>query len=139
MHILGLNFRARSFTLLLPLYVFAPEISLYVLHLYRKIRVQSVQLLWPRRKPQYTIYQTPEAEQKYWDTAEKYRKRLDISDERRCKQNPPFLLRYYTPALLPAYRDRKKTDFDSLAYTIPAKTFCKWHRMVFRGPVRLFA
>ncbi|KAG1731979.1 uncharacterized protein EDB91DRAFT_702185 [Suillus paluster] len=95
-----------------------------------------VRLLFPLPvRSRYESFPTLEAETKYWCIAARYRRHLAQSNARR----PPHetseipLVSYYTPRLLPQYRDVRYSDEESGAYSISAKTFCKWHRMVFRG------
>ncbi|KAG2096034.1 hypothetical protein BD769DRAFT_1300813, partial [Suillus cothurnatus] len=81
-------------------------------------------------------FPTLEAEANYWCIAARYRRHLAQSSARR----PPHetseipLVTYYTPRLLPQYRDVRHPDEGSSEFSISTKTFCKWHRMVFRGP-----
>lgn len=65
------------------------------------------------RKP-YDTYSNPNAEQQYWDSAERGLRQLRLSDARfvgsdrpknvRVPEMPPLVM-YYVPALLPRYRD----------------------------------
>ena len=67
------------------------------------------------QKP-YDVYPNPNAEQQYWDRAERGLRQLRQSDARfvgserpknvRVPEIPPLVL-YYVPALLPQYRDDK--------------------------------
>lgn len=99
-------------------------------------------------------YTTPRAEAKYWRVAGRYRLRLyggnnptsapsKIHTASRNATAIP-LVTYYTPRLLPLYRDRsgrkrasKETDTDAQEGRISPRTFCKWHRMVFQDSVSL--
>ncbi|KAI0717545.1 hypothetical protein C8T65DRAFT_640920 [Cerioporus squamosus] len=45
------------------------------------------------------------------------------------------LVRYYTPRLLPAYRDEVEEDPEAREFCLTLRAFCKWHRMVFPGPM----
>ncbi|KAG2035316.1 hypothetical protein BDR03DRAFT_531281 [Suillus americanus] len=96
-----------------------------------------VRLLFPfPTRSRCGTFPTLEAEAKYWYIAARYRRHLAQSSARR----PPHetseipLVTYYTPRLLPQYRDVRHSDDGSGEFCISAKTFCKWHRMVFRGP-----
>lgn len=95
-----------------------------------------VRLLFPfPTRPRCGTFPTLEAEAKYWRIAARYRRHLAQSSARR----PPHeaseipLVTYYTPCLLPQYRDVRHPNEGSGEFSISAKTFCKWHRMVFRG------
>lgn len=87
--------------------------------------------------PRYETFTSPEAEAKYWCISARYRRHLAHSSARR----PPHetseipLVTYYTPRLLPQYREVRCSDHKSIEYSISARTFCKWHRMVFQGSV----
>lgn len=94
-----------------------------------------VRLLFPCPvRSRYETFPTLEAEAKYWCIAARYQRHLAQSSARR----PPHetseipLVTYYTPRLLPQYRDVQHSDEGSVEFSISAKTFCKWHRMVFR-------
>ncbi|KAG2363715.1 hypothetical protein BDR07DRAFT_1215258, partial [Suillus spraguei] len=86
-------------------------------------------------RPRCRTFPTLEAEAKYWSIAARYRRHLAQSSARQ----PPHetseipLVTYYTPRLLPQYRDARHPDDGSGEFSISPKTFCKWHRMVFRG------
>ena len=43
----------------------------------------------------------------------------------------------YTPKLLPTYREEMGEDPEAKEVYVHPKAYCKWHRMVFRGPVSL--
>ncbi|KAI0759731.1 hypothetical protein BD413DRAFT_650737 [Trametes elegans] len=45
------------------------------------------------------------------------------------------LVRYYAPRLLPVYRERAEADPEGTEYALAPRAYCKWHRMVFRGPM----
>jgi hypothetical protein len=97
-----------------------------------------VRLLFPfPARSRCGTFPTLEAEANYWCIAARYRRHLAQSSARR----PPHetseipLVTYYTPRLLPQYRDVRHPDEGSSEFSISTKTFCKWHRMVFRGPV----
>ncbi|KAG2153740.1 uncharacterized protein EDB93DRAFT_212525 [Suillus bovinus] len=94
-----------------------------------------VRLLFPfLARSRCGTFPTPEAEAKYWCIAARYRRHLAQSNARRPPQETSEipLVTYYTPRLLPPYRDIQHSDEGSSEFSIPAKTFCKWHRMVFR-------
>ncbi|OAX41103.1 hypothetical protein K503DRAFT_686129, partial [Rhizopogon vinicolor AM-OR11-026] len=86
-------------------------------------------------RSRYETFPSPEEEAKYWCISARYRRHLAHSSARR----PPHetseipLVTYYTPRLLPQYRDVRYCDQESGEFIISARTFCKWHRMVFRG------
>ncbi|KAG1740335.1 hypothetical protein EDB19DRAFT_781160 [Suillus lakei] len=86
-------------------------------------------------RSRYATFPTLEAEAQYWCIAARYRRHLAQSSARQ----PPHetseipLVTYYTPRLLPQYRDVRRSEGGSGEFSISAKTFCKWHRMVFRG------
>ncbi|KAJ6615466.1 hypothetical protein B0H10DRAFT_2040593 [Mycena sp. CBHHK59/15] len=89
--------------------------------------------VWRGRK--HDIYQDALEEARYWAAAERYGRRLRTSDARfagrRIEQPKIPAVTYYTPALLPWYRQRKPR---SPEYFLSTRAFCKWHRMVFPGP-----
>ncbi|KAF9224523.1 hypothetical protein BS17DRAFT_703158, partial [Gyrodon lividus] len=103
------------------------------------------------RPRDYNTYPTPRAEAKYWRVAGRYRRRLYSGDSTTSTVAPSSsrtswsdeivsVVTYYTPRLLPLYRDhhggkRRSGDADADAQEcwISPKTFCKWHRMVFEG------
>ena len=96
--------------------------------------------LWQPRVPSRLIHLSREEEERYWLESDLYSRRLRSSDARydgwKIQDTPPSsLITYYVPRLLPAYRSPKTTDVDSVPYRLSAKIFCKWHHMVFRGPV----
>ncbi|KDR71071.1 hypothetical protein GALMADRAFT_803744 [Galerina marginata CBS 339.88] len=83
---------------------------------------------------------TPEMEEKYWKRAERGQRELERSDARyidssgipvldRTPQLPPLVM-YYTPALPPTKQERLKKQ---KPYYLSARSYCKWHRMVFPG------
>ncbi|KIJ59429.1 hypothetical protein HYDPIDRAFT_100710 [Hydnomerulius pinastri MD-312] len=97
-------------------------------------------------------YPTPRAEARYWRVAGRYRRRLYSGDTITAVANSSSsraagshgdsipLVTYYTPRLLPLYREhqngkRRSTELEADAGEcwITPKTFCKWHRMVFQG------
>lgn len=92
--------------------------------------------LWRPRCPLFSPYATPEEEARYWRTSGEAQRSLDASDANSTSPDVP-LVRYYVPKLLPPYRDKRDSSSleDADEYRISAKTFCKWHRMVFRGPL----
>ncbi|KAG1786329.1 uncharacterized protein HD556DRAFT_640436 [Suillus plorans] len=98
------------------------------------LRVRLLLFPFPARSRCGT-FPTLEAEAKYWCIAARYRRHLAQSSARRPPQETSEipLVTYYTPRLLPQYRDVQHPDEGSSGFSIPAKTFCKWHRMVFRG------
>lgn len=81
-------------------------------------------------------YATPEDEAQYWKASAEAQKRLNASNANITPADVP-LVRYYVPKPLPRYRDRVEwtQGQDLNDYRISPKVFCKWHRMVFRGPV----
>ncbi|EGO04217.1 hypothetical protein SERLA73DRAFT_67928 [Serpula lacrymans var. lacrymans S7.3] len=106
-----------------------------------------------KNKSQYDTYATREDEDRYWRSAARSRRRLAASDAHLGGNTPTVkrgeggndastltstpvpLVAYYTPRLLPSYRDTEgETDLEAEPFHIPARTFCKWHRMVFPGP-----
>ncbi|KAI0915456.1 hypothetical protein AcV5_003670 [Taiwanofungus camphoratus] len=79
-------------------------------------------------------YATAEEETDYWRSSERYRLDLGPSDANSTPPTVP-LVKYYVPRLLPEYRTRIERDAEATEYQLPARVFCKWHRMVFRGPL----
>jgi len=95
----------------------------------------------------YDTYRTQEAEDTYWKEAARGARELHQSDARfvgitrprhvRAPELPP-LVKYYTPAVLPKYRDEhtKMQRKEERCRNRPSvKEYCKWHRMVFPGTV----
>ncbi|KAI6033803.1 hypothetical protein BKA83DRAFT_4181258 [Pisolithus microcarpus] len=90
-------------------------------------------------------YRTPHEEARYWRLAERYRRRLYSGGTQvQAKLELGFrntrsyvsaqLVEYYTPRLLPVYREMGRSGNSQeadAAFTISPKTYCKWHRMVF--------
>ncbi|ESK83245.1 hypothetical protein Moror_15089 [Moniliophthora roreri MCA 2997] len=112
-----------------------------------------------RRVVGYEMYRNEVVEQRYWDSVEGYRRRLESSDasrEREGKEKAQRrsstparwptveengssipVIRYYQPALPPirsSKKSAKRADSridESNEYHLPSKAFCKWHRMVY--------
>jgi len=95
--------------------------------LYSKIR-------WPLQPPPAFRKCTPELEARYWKASERYSKVFRSSDANTTPSSVP-LIKYYVPKLLPTYRSTHQADIEATEYHLPARAFCKWHRMVFRGPL----
>jgi hypothetical protein len=122
---------------ILPLFLMTSDAFL---QRFKALFVHSMGWLWCRTQPPFATYASEEEEQKYWKDAERYRKCLDTSDarvlqRRRTGEREIPLVPYYTPALLPVYRDRRRPRKRN-DYFLSAKDFRKWHRMVFRHSVR---
>ncbi|KAH7888208.1 hypothetical protein F5I97DRAFT_1792568, partial [Phlebopus sp. FC_14] len=79
-------------------------------------------------------YPTPRAEAKYWRIASRYRRRLYSAESGKSslESSDIPLVTYYTPRLLPLYRESEKRHANAEERRISPRTFCKWHRMVFR-------
>ncbi|KAL1938652.1 hypothetical protein VTO73DRAFT_11467 [Trametes versicolor] len=103
-------------------------------HLVARIRVWFSSLAGKRERPRYTTYSTPEQEDAYWRSAERTRRVFGASDANATPLGVP-LVRYYVPRLPPAYRETKVLDAEATEYQLSPRAFCKWHRMVFRGPM----
>lgn len=90
--------------------------------------------IWKR--PPFTRYASPEEEALYWKASTEAQNRLSVSNANTIPADVP-LVRYYVPKLLPRYRDtlERSQEEDGEDYRISTKVVCKWHRMVFRGPV----
>ncbi|KAI0643585.1 hypothetical protein C8Q79DRAFT_143059 [Trametes meyenii] len=82
----------------------------------------------------YARYRSVEEEQEYWRSAERCRKAYQASNATATPEEVP-LVKYYTPKLPPLYRERVERDPEEAEYPLSPKAFCKWHRMVFRGPL----
>ncbi|KAG6328940.1 hypothetical protein ID866_10149 [Astraeus odoratus] len=113
---------------------------------YLRVRItMRLPTLWrtcDAKHPSYDTYRTPGMELLYWRIAERYRRRLysggsqvPVQTQVRCGEMHDLqLVEYYTPRLLPLYREKgvnggyQGTNAD---FTISAKTYCKWHRMVY--------
>ncbi|KAH7903244.1 hypothetical protein BJ138DRAFT_1168400 [Hygrophoropsis aurantiaca] len=88
----------------------------------------------------YATYTTTRDEARYWRTSARHRRLIDASDARTATNSSSTLtsiplVTYYTPRLLPSYRDCTASVSDTFEFRISARIFCKWHRMVFRGPL----
>jgi hypothetical protein len=103
------------------------------------------QILRPRKPPlddcygTYLTVLTPQQESDYWESALSSQKHLAFSHAHRASMGSLPVIMSYKPALLPRYRT-KRSDVDRIdmspEYYLSARTFCKWHRMIFPGPVR---
>ncbi|KAI8984900.1 hypothetical protein BD414DRAFT_418021 [Trametes punicea] len=97
-----------------------------------------VQLLCTRVReglqPRYRRYRSAEEEEDYWKSSEKTRLYYQVSDANSTPANVP-LVRYYTPKLLPRYREPAGADPEGTECALSPRAFCKWHMMVFRGPL----
>jgi len=85
-------------------------------------------------RPSYLRYRDPEAEAQYWKRCARDEEALQASNASTIPQNVP-LVRYYVPKLLPIYRSPIVEDPEAEEYRLSARAYCKWHRMVFPGPV----
>ncbi|CDO70309.1 hypothetical protein BN946_scf184370.g10 [Trametes cinnabarina] len=86
-------------------------------------------------KPRCVKYRSAEDEEEYWRSAERTRRAYEASNANVIPAEVP-LVRYYTPKLLPLYRERAPKEPETREYSLSPRAYCKWHRMVFRGPVR---
>ncbi|KAA1479066.1 hypothetical protein DENSPDRAFT_886400 [Dentipellis sp. KUC8613] len=93
--------------------------------------------LW--RRPLQSHYETPEDEQRYWDTAARWSRCLAPSDARLGGRAPPAgrylsnipLVTAYVPRLLPLYREPVHIDEEAMEYDLPPDVYRKWHKMVY--------
>lgn len=109
----------------------------------RFFRLPSWSGLLSSNHPPYQKYKSEAEEEKYWKEAESGQRVLRQSDARyagvkvrRPDNTGPYvppLVMYYTPALLPEYRDAPRRKRQIKQYHISAKNYCKWHWMVFPG------
>ncbi|KAJ7213255.1 hypothetical protein C8J57DRAFT_1397744 [Mycena rebaudengoi] len=86
----------------------------------------------------YDTYRDLEQEARYWAAAEAHGKRLRPSDakfagSRGIRQPETPLVTYYTPAILPYYREGRRKFTPE--YHLSLRAIFRWHRMVFRGPL----
>lgn len=91
--------------------------------------------LFSKSPPVYSTYPDPISEEAYWKTALLGQRELASSNATiRSGNATPGLIVYYTPALLPVYRDRDKKGTKGVeegrVYISP-RTFLEWHRLVF--------
>lgn len=101
---------------------------------------------WATRSTPYHRYPTPRAEQKYWDSALRWRKTLYASDARMhhspsrssVSESTIPLPGYFVPGLLPPYRESREVDPESREYELRVKDFMKWRGMVYPEKVRIF-
>ncbi|KAI0637596.1 hypothetical protein C8Q77DRAFT_1086790 [Trametes polyzona] len=84
--------------------------------------------------PRYLPYSNPAQEDAYWRSAERARNALRASDANVMPPEVP-LVRYYMPRLPPLYREKVEVDPEAGEYRLSPRAYCKWHRMVFRGPM----
>lgn len=95
--------------------------------------------IWPltllRQPVLYRRYGNKDEAERYWREAEQCRRRLQASNANNLPDRLG-LLSYYTPALLPVYREIRHVEPEAREEYITPKTFCKWHRMVFPEWVR---
>ena len=90
--------------------------------------------IWYTVSRRYLHYPSVLEEDRYWRSAHRSKRILDQSNGHHIPENVP-IVRYYTPGLLPAYRLPMQRDMEAIEFRLSARTFCKWHRMVFPGPV----
>ncbi|RPD52857.1 hypothetical protein L227DRAFT_427762 [Lentinus tigrinus ALCF2SS1-6] len=84
----------------------------------------------------YRHYRSAEEEDEYWRSSAKLQKALRASDANAGRDDDDVpLVRYYTPKLLPTYREEVEDDPEAREVYLAPKAFCKWHRMVFPGPM----
>ncbi|KAI0687293.1 hypothetical protein C8Q76DRAFT_300820 [Earliella scabrosa] len=86
----------------------------------------------------YARYPSQEEEDAYWRASERMRQSLRASDAGAVRdqlEDGLPLVRYYTPRLLPTYREDDDEDAEAKEVYVSPKAFCKWHRMVFPGPM----
>ena len=124
---------------------FLPSWHLNLKHVYSSLKRRIRSGLTRFLQSSYTIYPTVSEEQKYWKQAARGQKELQRSDARfagtkvvrnlQLNALPPLVM-YYVPALLPVYRDSSssKPKKHKRPY-LSAKTYRKWHWMVFPGSV----
>ncbi|KAI0751745.1 hypothetical protein C8Q80DRAFT_1071808, partial [Daedaleopsis nitida] len=84
----------------------------------------------------YRRFRNTEEEEEYWQASERMWRTLRASDARAEVEDEKRVpvVRYYTPKLLPAYREEGVEDAEAREVGLSPKAFCKWHRMVFPGP-----
>jgi hypothetical protein len=87
----------------------------------------------------YTTYPDPVSEEAYWTSACSGQRELASSNTNtRLGTAIPGLIVYYSPALLPTYRERGKASkkgVEERRVYISPRTFLEWHRMVFPDSV----
>jgi len=98
----------------------------------------------------YAKYRDRDEEAQYWRSSSHLRRSFGIPGANGRLINPDGsaetlgtlseipLVVYYTPLLPPLTRIRNGTandDPEATEYLLSPKAFCKWHRMVFRGPL----
>lgn len=83
----------------------------------------------------YRTY-SPQEEITYWTSSARAHRAFSASNGTSIPSRVP-LPQYYTPKILPAYRSMSLLDPEADEYYLPPKAFCKWHYMVFEGPVRI--
>jgi len=100
----------------------------------------KVFLRWVYWRQPNALSRPQQEQEQYWLESDLYNRQLRSIDAR-CGgweiQGTPrsVLITYYVPRLLPVYRSPHVTDIDAAPYRLSAKKFCKWHHMVFRGPL----
>lgn len=86
----------------------------------------------------YKKYKKPHEEALYWTAAAQENRKLRASNATNAPDGLPLIV-YYTPKLLPIYRESMHEDPEAREEYIAPRVFCKWHRMVHPGPVRYTA
>ncbi|KAF8164298.1 hypothetical protein BJ912DRAFT_1095821 [Pholiota molesta] len=114
----GMVFSALKMTP--SLWSFSPSLQLWKTFARLFQGLPSLRRIFSR--PPYDNYMSSEEEEKGRGAQAT---RLDVV----C---PPLVM-YYTPALLPEYRDAPRKKKEVKRYYISAKNYCKWHWMVFSG------
>lgn len=100
---------------------------------------------WATHSTPYHRYPSPRAEQKYWDSALRWRKTLYASDARMhhspsrssVSESTIPLPGYFVPRLLPSYRESREIDPESREYELRVKDYMKWREMVYPEKVRI--
>ncbi|TBU37999.1 hypothetical protein BD309DRAFT_994742 [Dichomitus squalens] len=84
----------------------------------------------------YTRYRsaTQEEEEEYWKASQRLGQASQSWDGCGVAKNIP-VVRYFTPKLLPIYREKEEDDPEATEVYLHPKAYCKWHRMVFPGPM----
>ena len=134
-----------TYSLLTGCFIYSTKHLKRILHRTLGASIASLRRLFrallPQKSP-YETFKTRDQEDAYWRDAEAGLRELSSSDARFAKgsrtegwnsQNEKQLL-YYTPRLLPQYRDKRRRDYD-LDFHLPTKAVMEWHHLVFPGRV----
>ncbi|TFK45504.1 hypothetical protein OE88DRAFT_1213597 [Heliocybe sulcata] len=105
------------------------------LHIYGQRLIQRISKPFTsdRRSSPYSKYRDIHEEARYWRSARRLQRHLGNSNSLALSTIPVVL--YYTPPLPPPSHGTATKDPETTESPLSPKSFCKWHRMVFKGPL----